>query len=58
VLDANGVEAIAGLPSREQLLAMIAGGINAPARTIASGINQIVASLARAIQATAEKNNA
>ncbi|KGE27796.1 50S ribosomal protein L10 [Leptospira interrogans] len=58
VLDANGVDAIAGLPSREQLLAQIAGGINGPTRTIASGINQIIASLARAIQATAEKNNA
>ncbi|EQA37298.1 ribosomal protein L10 [Leptospira inadai serovar Lyme str. 10] len=57
VLDAEGVEAIAGLPSREQLLAQIAGGINGPARSIASGINQIIASLARAIQATAEKNN-
>ncbi|RHX88401.1 50S ribosomal protein L10 [Leptospira stimsonii] len=58
VLDAEGVEAIAGLPSREQLLAQIAGGINAPARTIASGLNQIIASLARAINAVAEKNNA
>ncbi|TGK12249.1 50S ribosomal protein L10 [Leptospira fletcheri] len=57
VLDANGVEAIAGLPSREQLLAQIAGGLNGPARSIASGVNQIIASLARAIQAVAEKNN-
>ncbi|EPG64465.1 50S ribosomal protein L10 [Leptospira wolffii] len=57
ILDAEGVDAIAGLPSREQLLAQIAGGINGPARSIASGLNQIIAGLARAIQAVAEKNN-
>lgn len=57
ILDGEGVEAIAGLPSREQLLAQIAGGINGPARSIASGLNQIIAGLARAIQAAAEKNN-
>ncbi|PKA14269.1 50S ribosomal protein L10 [Leptospira haakeii] len=57
VLNGEDVEAIAGLPSREQLLAQIAGGINGPARSIASGLNQIIAGLARAIQAAAEKNN-
>ncbi|MCB1140814.1 MAG: 50S ribosomal protein L10 [Leptospiraceae bacterium] len=56
VLDSNGVESIAGLPSREELLAIIARGINTPATKIATGINQVMASLARAIQATAEKN--
>jgi large subunit ribosomal protein L10 len=56
VLDAKGVESIAGLPSREELLAIIARGINTPATKIATGINQVMASLARGIQATAEKN--
>ena len=56
VLDAKGVESIAGLPSREELLAIIARGINTPATQIASGINQVMASLARAINAVAEKN--
>jgi large subunit ribosomal protein L10 len=56
VLDAKGVESIAGLPSREELLAIIARGINTPATQIASGINQVIASLARAINAVAEKN--
>lgn len=56
VLDKNGVDGIAGLPTREELLAQIARGINAPATQIASGINQIIASLARAIQAVAEKS--
>jgi large subunit ribosomal protein L10 len=57
VLDAKGVVGIAGLPSKEELLSIIARGINTPATQIASGMNQIMAGLARAIQATAEKNN-
>jgi large subunit ribosomal protein L10 len=56
VLDAKGVEGIAGLPSREELLSVIARGLNTPATQIASGINQIMASLARGINAVAEKN--
>jgi len=56
VLSAVDVESIAGLPSREELLAVIARGINAPATQIAGGINQIIASLARAINLVAEKN--
>lgn len=57
VLDSKEVVGIAGLPSKSELLATIAGCLNAPARSIASGMNQIIASLARAINATAEKNN-
>lgn len=56
VLDAKGVDSIAGLPSKDELLAIIARGINTPATQIASGINQVIASLARAINAVAEKN--
>ena len=56
VLSPKDVEAIAGLPSREELLSVIARGINTPTTQIASGINQIIASLARAINAVAEKN--
>lgn len=56
VLDAKGVESIAGLPSREELLSIIARGLNTPATQIASGINQVMASLARGIKAVAEKN--
>lgn len=55
-LSASEVDSIAGLPSREELLAIIARGINTPSTHIASGMNQIIASLARAIQAVAEKN--
>ncbi|WP_411822885.1 50S ribosomal protein L10 [Leptospira sp. 'Mane'] len=56
VLDKTGVEAIAGLPSKQELLSQIARGLNAPATQIASGVNQIMASLARAINAVGEKN--
>ncbi len=56
VLGKNGVEAIAGLPSKQELLTQIARGINTPTTQIAGGVNQIIASLARAIQAVGEKN--
>jgi len=56
--DEKAVHRIADLPSKEVLFAQILGGINSPARVIASGMNQIMASLARGINAVAEKNNA
>lgn len=56
VLDAKGVESIAGLPSKSELLSIIARGFNTPSQQIASGMNQIMASLARAIQKVGEKN--
>jgi len=55
-LSGNEVKDIATLPSRDELLAIIARGINTPATQIASGMNQIIASLARAIKAVGEKN--
>lgn len=45
VLDTKGVEGIAGLPSREELLTQIA-----------FGMNNVMSTLARAINAVAEKN--
>ncbi|MCS6984529.1 MAG: 50S ribosomal protein L10 [Leptospiraceae bacterium] len=54
--DAMGVEALAGLPSREELLAKLAATINAPASQIAGVVQNIIASLARAIKAVGEKN--
>ncbi|WCL51071.1 50S ribosomal protein L10 [Leptospira sp. GIMC2001] len=56
VLDGKNVDAIAGLPSKSELLSQIARGLNAPTQQIASGMNQIMASLARAIQKIGEKN--
>jgi large subunit ribosomal protein L10 len=49
------VKAIANLPSKEQLMAQIAGAINGVATKLAVGINQVPSSLARAVQAIADK---
>ena len=50
------VKAIADLPSKEQLMGQVAGAINALATKIATGINEVPASLARALQAVADKD--
>jgi large subunit ribosomal protein L10 len=50
------VKAIADLPSKEQLMAQIAGAINGVATKLAVGIDQVPSSLARAIQAIADKD--
>lgn len=47
---------IASLPSKEVLLSQTMSMINGPATSIATGMNQIMSSLARGIQAVAEKN--
>ncbi|MBW4618869.1 MAG: 50S ribosomal protein L10 [Cyanosarcina radialis HA8281-LM2] len=49
------VKAIGDLPSKEQLMAQIAGALNAVATKIAVGINEVPASLARGLKAYAEK---
>lgn len=51
------VKAIADLPSKEQLMAQIAGGLNALATKIAVGIKEVPASVARGLQAVADKDN-
>jgi large subunit ribosomal protein L10 len=51
------VKAIADLPSKEQLMAQIAGAINGLATKIAVGIKEVPASLARGLQAVADKDN-
>lgn len=55
-LTQDDVKAIADLPSKEQLMAQIAGAINGVATKLAVGIDQVPASLARAIQAIADKD--
>ncbi|OHD65689.1 MAG: 50S ribosomal protein L10 [Spirochaetes bacterium RBG_13_51_14] len=50
----NQIKRIADLPSKEVILAQTMGLINGPARGIAIGINQIMASCARGIKAVAE----
>jgi large subunit ribosomal protein L10 len=50
------VKAIADLPSKEQLIAQIAGAINALATKVAVGIKEVPSSLARGLQAVADKD--
>jgi large subunit ribosomal protein L10 len=50
------VKAIADLPSKEQLMAQIAGALNGVATKLAVGINEVPSSLARALQAYADKD--
>lgn len=54
--DAAGIEALAGLPSKEQVLATLAAALNGPATQVAGLVNNIMASLARAVKAVGEKN--
>lgn len=52
------VKAIGDLPSKEQLMAQIAGAINGVAAKVAIGINQVPSSIARGLQAYADKDSA
>ncbi|MFG3817509.1 50S ribosomal protein L10 [Limnothrix redekei] len=52
------VKAIADLPSKEQLIAQIAGGINGLATKIAVGVKEVPSMLARGIKAISEKQAA
>lgn len=58
VLKPEDVKAIADLPSKEQLIAQVAGAINGLATKLAVGINEVPGSLARAIKAISEKEAA
>ncbi|WP_294440597.1 50S ribosomal protein L10 [uncultured Slackia sp.] len=58
VYDAAQVEAIASLPSREQLYGQLAGLINGFARRIAVSINGVPAGMARALKQVAEQKPA
>ena len=57
-VDAEGVKAIADLPSREQLLGQLAGLINGFARRLAVSINGVPSGLARALNQVAEQKDA
>jgi len=57
VLDAKGAEALADLPSKEQVLAQVLGAINAPASTLARMLTAPSASLVRVINARVEQQN-
>jgi large subunit ribosomal protein L10 len=58
VLDANGVKALAELPSLDELRATLIGLLNAPATKIARTVMEPGAQLARVIQAKASQGEA
>jgi large subunit ribosomal protein L10 len=53
-LSQNDIKAIGDLPSKEVLMAQIAGAINAVATKLAVGINEVPSGLARALSQHAE----
>jgi large subunit ribosomal protein L10 len=57
-LDANGVRALAALPSLDELRAKIVGLIQAPATKIAQVVNAPATKVARVLRAHAEKSEA
>jgi large subunit ribosomal protein L10 len=58
LLSPDDVKAIADLPSREQLMAQIAGALNSVTAKVAIGIKEVPAGLGRAIKAVSEKDAA
>lgn len=55
VIDADGVKALATLPPKEVLLAMLLGLLKAPARNLACVLNAPISALARGLKAVSEK---
>lgn len=56
VLTEQDVKALGDLPSKEQLIAQIAGAINGVATKLAVAINEVPSGLARSLQAVADKD--
>jgi len=56
-LSVENVKALADLPTKDQLYARIAGAIQAVPTKLAKGVNEVPASLARALKAVAEKED-
>ena len=56
-LSQDDIKAIGDLPSKEVLMAQIAGSINAVATKLAVGVNEVPSGLARALKQHAESEN-
>lgn len=56
LLSADGIQALADLPSREVLLAQLLGVLQAPASKLVRTLNEPAASLARVLQAKADRS--
>ena len=57
VYEEKDIKRVADLPGREVLLSQVLSMVNAPSTGIATGLNQIMSSLARGINAVAEAQN-
>ncbi len=55
VVDASGVQALADLPSREQLLSMVAAGIQAPTASLVRTLDATVSGLVNALDQIAKQ---
>lgn len=58
VINANGVESLAQLPSREQLLGLLAGTLNAPIAGLARSLSGIICKLGYALNAVIDQKQA
>jgi large subunit ribosomal protein L10 len=58
VIDLKGIEALAELPSREQLIAQLAGTLNAPITGFARSLSGIISKLGYALNAVKEQKEA
>lgn len=58
LLPASDLKRVAAMPTRDEALSMLAGTLLAPVTGVARTSNEIVASLARVLNAYAEKNQA
>ena len=58
LLSADETEALAKLPSKEELIAKILGSINSPASGIANSVNAVMAQLTRAMAAVRDQKTA
>lgn len=57
-LDLNGIQALAKLPSRDELLAMLAGTMQAPIQKFVQTLNEVPSKFVRALAAVAESKEA
>ncbi len=57
-IDVAAIEHLAALPAREQLLANLASGLNAPLSGLAGGLDALISGLARTLGAVAARREA
>ena len=58
VMDANGVQALATMPSREELLAKLLGTMQAPVATFVRTLNEVPTKFVRGLAAVRDKGEA